>query len=31
VADHLMAARLTHLAGDRRRVPDDHRVHAHPH
>lgn len=31
VASHLLSARLTHLAGDRRRVPDDHRVHAHAH
>ena len=31
VADHLLAARLAHLAGDQRRVPDDHSVHAHSH
>jgi urease accessory protein len=31
VAGYLLSARLTHLAGDRRRYPDDHRVHAHTH
>jgi urease accessory protein len=31
VVDHLLAARLAHLAGDRRRIPDDDRVHAHAH
>ena len=31
VAAHLLGARLGHLAGDRRRIPDDHRVHAHTH
>src|SRR5439155_7744799 len=31
VADHLVAARLRHLSGDRRRIPDDHRIHAHAH
>jgi urease accessory protein len=31
VADHLLAARITHLASDRRRVSDDHGVHSHTH
>jgi urease accessory protein len=31
VARHLLAARDLHLAGDRRRIPDDDRVHAHAH
>lgn len=31
VADHLLSARLAHLAGDHRRIADDHRVHAHTH
>lgn len=31
VTDHLLSARLAHLAGDHRRIPDDHRVHAHTH
>jgi urease accessory protein len=31
VVEHLLSARLSHLAGDRRRTPDDHRVQAHAH
>ena len=31
VVDHIERARLTHLAGDRRRLADDHRNHAHTH
>ena len=31
VASHIERARLAHLAGDRRRLADDHRVHAHAH
>jgi urease accessory protein len=31
VADHLLSARLAYLAGDRRRIPDGHRIHAHAH
>jgi len=31
VAAHLLRARLHHLAGDRRRMADDRRVHAHTH
>lgn len=31
VADHLLAARQAHLVGDRRRIPDDHRIHVHAH
>jgi urease accessory protein len=31
VADHLLSARLAYLAGDRRRMPDGHRTHAHAH
>lgn len=29
VVTHLLTARLTHLAGDRRRITDDHHIHAH--
>jgi urease accessory protein len=31
VADHLLSARLAYLAGDRRRILDGHRIHAHAH
>ncbi|MEO8252603.1 MAG: urease accessory protein UreG [Chloroflexota bacterium] len=31
VVTHLLTARLTHLAGDRRRITDDHHIHAHAH
>jgi urease accessory protein len=31
VASHIERARLAHLAGGRRRMADDHRVHAHTH
>jgi urease accessory protein len=31
VADHLLNARLAHLTGARRRIPDDHHIHAHAH
>jgi urease accessory protein len=31
VADHLLSARRAHLAAGHRRIPDDHRVHAHTH
>jgi urease accessory protein len=31
VADHLLGARQAHRVGNRRRIPDDHRVHAHAH
>ena len=31
IAEHLLRARLVHLAGKRRRIPDDPRVHAHSH
>ena len=31
VVSHLERARLAHLAGDRRRLADDHRIHAHAH